>query len=119
MTRRNALQNDVLKGANRLRNAVAAARGEASRDTLLAELEAMRMCVAQLERELQRALEDRGDIQIVEKVVQVPVVKKVQRMMEVPQIQTVQKMVLLPTATANVASSLLHMNGPCKAMQQA
>jgi putative intracellular protease/amidase len=41
MTRRNALQNDVLKGANRLRNAVAAARGEASRETLLAELEAI------------------------------------------------------------------------------
>ena len=41
MTRRNALQNDVLKGANRLRNAVAAARCGASRETLLAELEAI------------------------------------------------------------------------------
>jgi len=39
--RRDALQSDVLKGANRLRNAVAAARGEASREILLAELEAI------------------------------------------------------------------------------
>ena len=41
MTRRNALQNAVLKGANRLRNAVAAARGDQSRETLLKELEAI------------------------------------------------------------------------------
>ena len=41
MTRRNALQNAVLKGAARLRSTVEAARGEQSRETLLKELEAM------------------------------------------------------------------------------
>jgi len=39
--RRDALQNAVLKGAARLRSTVEAARDEQSRDTLLAELEAM------------------------------------------------------------------------------
>ena len=41
MTRRNALQNAVLKGAARLRSTVEAARGGQSRETLLKELEAM------------------------------------------------------------------------------
>jgi hypothetical protein len=39
--RRDALRNDVLKGAARLRSTVEAARGEQSRVTLLAELEAI------------------------------------------------------------------------------
>ena len=41
MPRREALRNDVLKGAARLRSTVEAARGEQSRETLLAELEAI------------------------------------------------------------------------------
>ena len=39
--RRDALRNDVLKGAARLRSTVEAARGEQSRETLLKELEAI------------------------------------------------------------------------------
>ena len=41
MTRRNALQNAVLKGAARLRSTVEAARDDQSRETLLKELEAI------------------------------------------------------------------------------